>query len=229
MKKFSLIIAASAIATSANAVPTSFRLIDIEYFNAYSPTQTSIVHAGDILDLEIQFYGIELTPGQASGDVPTGSLWFDSVATGNIILNDPGLGLNWSGKIATDFIKTTYGHPDALVTYDASCYTTGSFLVGLNDVCPGVFENGTFNAISEGSPDTPFYELSFASNAGDQGMYVLQFEGLEDSVALCANPDQFLGFREYCESNGYEYVPIPAAAWLFGSALLGLAGVKRKN
>lgn len=36
--------------------------------------------------------------------------------------------------------------------------------------------------------------------------------------------DVFLGIE-----NGVSEVPVPAAAWLFGSALLGLAGAKRKK
>ena len=35
--------------------------------------------------------------------------------------------------------------------------------------------------------------------------------------------------EEYCPTDTVNAVPIPAAVWLFGSALLGLLGVKRKS
>lgn len=46
---------------------------------------------------------------------------------------------------------------------------------------------------------------------------------------------QTSGFEEWWLMDDFTYdinssaVPIPAAAWLFGSALIGLAGIKRKN
>lgn len=36
-------------------------------------------------------------------------------------------------------------------------------------------------------------------------------------------------FRGFVETVDVQVVPVPAAAWLFGSALVGLVGVKRKN
>jgi hypothetical protein len=38
------------------------------------------------------------------------------------------------------------------------------------------------------------------------------------------------GFQDHFFSSGsIKPVPVPAAAWLFGSALIGLAGIKRKK
>lgn len=36
-------------------------------------------------------------------------------------------------------------------------------------------------------------------------------------------------YRAYSDGNGVSEVPLPAAAWLLGSALLGFAGFKRKS
>ena len=46
-----------------------------------------------------------------------------------------------------------------------------------------------------------------------------------DNFSLSASVQSRIGTALYRTSN----VPVPAAAWLFGSALIGLAGIKRKK
>jgi hypothetical protein len=74
-----------------------------------------------------------------------------------------------------------------------------------------------------------FPELVFASGDLDK------FNLVSDSLGFNSS---FLGFDDW-NYGGYLYgewgsltlteVPVPAAAWLFGSALLGLAGIKRRK
>ncbi len=48
-------------------------------------------------------------------------------------------------------------------------------------------------------------------------------------VLLGVNNDSVMGFDNVTVLNGTAAVPVPAAAWLFGSALAGLVAVRRKK
>ena len=49
----------------------------------------------------------------------------------------------------------------------------------------------------------------------------------EQDPAAAANP--VVEFFKQTEISGLTAVPVPAAAWLFGSGLIGLAGVARRR
>jgi hypothetical protein len=48
-------------------------------------------------------------------------------------------------------------------------------------------------------------------------------------VLLGLNTDSVMGYDNVTALNGTAAVPVPAAAWLFGSALAGLVAVRRKK
>jgi hypothetical protein len=85
-------------------------------------------------------------------------------------------------------------------------------------------------------------EISGDGSFHDYGLdIILKFAGLSPTQSVSI--DETTSFYECC-GNGFKSqpfqsggsispvlseVPVPAAAWLFGSALLGLAGIKRKR
>lgn len=85
---------------------------------------------------------------------------------------------------------------------------------------------------------TGYYGISFKfdsalTNAG--GTVQLLTSGGTDGEGICKNPDclpegaagvtAFRGFS----GGSVSAVPVPAAVWLFGSALIGLVGIRRKK
>jgi len=84
---------------------------------------------------------------------------------------------------------------------------------------------------------------SALTNAGGERFLVQAPEAPPTSLNLLDNPSQVLGCSAGIDNCGYplgvyftptgsvvaSVVPIPAAAWLFGSALVGLGWLKRKQ
>lgn len=202
MKKLSLLLAASAIATSANAA-TIFTLVEVEYENVFSSEPASVAKGNALLDLTLRLYDSELSPGQQSGEVPFAGPVIETVGVGDIELYDPNYAFDWQGKLAftgfeSDYTTSTNGQS---LTFDSTCTATGTFLLGGG--CPFGLETGThlYNASPYSLSDDRL-RIRLPSGYGDDGQLSLIFEVSE--------------------------VPVPAAAWLFGSALLSLASIKRR-
>lgn len=66
------------------------------------------------------------------------------------------------------------------------------------------------------------YNLTVAGSGTD-----IKFTCLADNAVYCEPPDQWSVWE--IASVTLSQVPLPAAAWLFGSALLGLGALKRKK
>lgn len=97
----------------------------------------------------------------------------------------------------------------------------------------GVFNMDTwankakFSAAGEPSSSLNFYALTTTSTNSVAAASITQFQGAPSQVAtwevnVGTNTLSFNGVQP-------EIVPIPAAAWLLGSALLGLVGVGRRQ
>ena len=95
----------------------------------------------------------------------------------------------------------------------------------------GVFgpEGDQFRYISIVFDTIDFFE-SGAGGPGSNGVFdsgnVCLRGSLEPPVGNCFAEDTLIEFAEF---RAVSQVPIPAAAWLFGSALLGLGALKRKK
>ncbi len=76
------------------------------------------------------------------------------------------------------------------------------------------------NVDDSGSPVEFWNDFLFYPNLGD-GVSVINVDGvIKESVS---------GYEVWLMSGTISSVPLPAAAWLFGSALLGLGALKRKK
>ena len=105
--------------------------------------------------------------------------------------------------------------------YDTSGTATGC-LVSPPNYCltnTSPFSNlqsDTYLSATEYTPDTPFpYEWSW------------NFSMLNGFQSSSIKPNEYYAWAVY--SDDISTVPVPAAAWLFGSGLLGLIGVTRKR
>jgi hypothetical protein len=120
------------------------------------------------------------------------------------------------GPVTSGLIDTDTG----IITIDFSANFIGSNVIlgsGLN------FDyTGTGTGVQETS--------DFASGVWDANTGFFSVTWITEKEGLCAG--QYNGCRNEAYATGYaevSQVPIPAAAWLFGSALLGLAGIKRRK
>ena len=127
-------------------------------------------------------------------------------------------------------IKTTSGNGDIsafrLGGFDGFALDADWRIDGLGDVAPTVarylsVENGTINFLFTNEVGYPDESMFFYLDTD-----ALHYDMSGGVDMLCADSD--------CVSPAYQTfapssVPVPAAAWLFGSALLGLVGVSRKK
>lgn len=152
-----------------------------------------------------------------TGDVTGGGVFYDSVSVAD------GWGSNYGSGV--DFWTLTVGDNTSL-----SVAVSGTFDYGISiyegvveSDFTGAFDNnedysymGGYAAFVDGTPDLfgPFNSLETLLDAGT---YTIAVGGVAG----------FAGPLDY--SLSVQAVPVPAAAWLFGSALLGLVGVRRKR
>jgi hypothetical protein len=94
--------------------------------------------------------------------------------------------------------------------------------------------NGIWDALIDESLDAGFYLLALAQSGHNEAY----FEILEGAFSFGSGENDFGGLSSRWAitfenvdsvSVGASPVPVPAAVWLFGSALMGLFGVKRKS
>lgn len=112
--------------------------------------------------------------------------------------------------------------------------------VGLSDVFSAVISNTS--ATQTIYNDYSTVDASIAGLNLSAGTYWLTFNGVDglwgsstvigDSLIQTLNGDQIIranAASSFLLTGSVSAVPIPAAAWLFGSALLGLGVIKRKK
>jgi hypothetical protein len=119
-------------------------------------------------------------------------------------------GLNISESLSTGLFDTTRGNKN-VPQY------------GKVDIC---FQGGTGSCAGGGGGGT---------GLGDTGQFdiALNFDSAFDALTLTdfvIRYQSIAGVNAGTSGTGFgREVPLPATAWLFGSALLGLAGIKRKK
>jgi hypothetical protein len=80
--------------------------------------------------------------------------------------------------------------------------------------------------IAESQWDNTTY---YAPSGGYEGRYVHSINGFQSFVAPTDMPGAFSTNGFSVQSLTVSYVPVPAAVWLFGSALAGLGWMRRKQ
>lgn len=153
--------------------------------------------------------------------------------------------------VSVDFAATIGGRvdldiPNRVLTisggsysYDAATRTLTATGIDFLESSPGAVcsDGGTYYCEAVPGPSTPSHGSLTLTFAAD----LLSFNGVanvyqkiemlaEDLSAACVAE----GGTNFCANNtltfsGVAEVPVPAAAWLFGSAVLGLAGLKRRQ
>ncbi|ARN75742.1 VPLPA-CTERM sorting domain-containing protein [Oceanicoccus sagamiensis] len=143
--------------------------------------------------------------GDATGtfDTETGDLQWDGITDYFITANNFNyLTLGYSAILPAD---------DVFRSANRSCSSIDP------NICPSI----TYNVFVEGS--TPADELDIWEVSIDQtGNGSIIYSDTYD-------PNDGLGSRTDAFTYTVSSVPVPAAAWLFGSAILGLVGVKRQH
>ncbi len=109
----------------------------------------------------------------------------------------------------------------------ATCTATriGSWCEGLDDYLSSLFGNDFLNtAVNPADPNGYKQQLAFIPVDGWTGQWTLQvYWPFDDPLQYFPLP---MNVTLHSQAPA---VPVPAAAWLFGSGLLGLAGVARRR
>jgi len=123
-----------------------------------------------------------------------------------------GWGVTWNGIPA---INMGGGSQDCGTASDGICATTDPDTGDVTDIA-GVFDNGTGIA-----------NVTCAVDCAAGDTYTLDYT----AIVPQADPSNFGGVTFVLHLTGTvaSAVPVPAAVWLFGSGLLGLAGVARRR
>jgi hypothetical protein len=137
-----------------------------------------------------------------------------------LVFDDGGTG---SGTFTYDADTNTYSNIDILTT--AGTESDGAPYMSVIDFAPN---DSDFLAVMvyplEGSHSL---ELSFATSLTNGGG-IITIDGLGES--LCGQECMYPALRLRDISSGQiSAVPVPAAAWLLGSALAGLGWMRRKQ
>jgi len=115
---------------------------------------------------------------------------------------------------------------------DFSCSVVGNDSNGLG--CTGSEMGYLFNVLgisaASSGPFSGLQSATYWSNTsfGSNSAYTFDFGSGEQSINGAQSPWRNM-WAVQTGDVGASAVPIPAAAWLFGSALIGLVGVKRRN
>ena len=117
-----------------------------------------------------------------------------------------------------EFIFNTSG-PDTfnfLSSYSLAAGNSQDFLFGTFSPLNGGANPGVYDFF------TATFNISFDGTGTDD-------DGVEHTIYASATLGNTCGFNDPSCNFSRTVVPIPAAAWLFGSALLGLGAMKRKK
>ncbi|WP_279247035.1 VPLPA-CTERM sorting domain-containing protein [Candidatus Litorirhabdus singularis] len=160
--------------------------------------------------------------------------------------NSPGLGPGATGAVSGTVTYNTNSPPLTFHDFAAASSTPGLFYDPVNFTNPpalgGLYDTGIQ---LEGGSNVALFNSANLGNFVDETVLVLVF----DDFGFSPLGGEVLGLEFICRSAECEdfeitesiqrwgildyqvtsYVPIPAAAWLFGSALLGLGVIKRKR
>jgi hypothetical protein len=175
----------------------------------------------DVLDIT-WLTDANLSGGNANWDSQL--LWIDSLNTANHLGFD-----DW--RLAS--MSVTAGVPDAgfQITIDScttgvACPTNELGHMYYFNMGGALFDDKTGNQTVDGVLLTDVQaDYWSGTEFGPNNAWVFGFDKGEQS-----DNQKILGFSGWAVRSGdVSAVPVPAAAWLFGSALIGLVGFKRKK
>jgi hypothetical protein len=159
-------------------------------------------------------------PSFAGGDIDD---FFFNVASGFEVI---------SVNLAIDSVSVSGSDPLPAVSFSSDFYIIeqGGATVVDGQFGPELYNNGFFG----GPVSLPLVALnSTGLSLGNTSNYYFLGNRLGTSYSSSTNPGSaILATFDYTlslEVSAVSQVPIPAAAWLFGSALLGLGAMKRKK
>jgi len=152
-------------------------------------------------------WAFKANTGMQYSSTPTNVLTDDG--NGNVTLDFSGWGVTWSG---IPVINMGGGIQDCGTDSDGLCVTPAPASIDIG----GVFDNGTGVAV-----------VTCAVDCAEGDTYTLDYT----AIVPQGDPSNFGGilFQLHLEGTVASAVPVPAAVWLFGSGLLGLAGVARRR
>ncbi len=174
--------------------------------------------SGTLGTIEISYSG-EVFRGSVTNVTP--NIWNpETTYVGGLVDTSPDtigdyIGLNGSTNTGTITFSSTVTNPVIAIWSLGSPSTGASF---------------TFDAIpvlQVGGPNSSYGGSSIVVNgntvSGNEGNGVVLFEGNYSSLSWISTNENWYAFTVG------SAVPIPAAAWLFGSGLIGLIGVARRK
>lgn len=161
-----------------------------------------------------------------------------------------------SATLIGDTVVAEYYYPNQGTVFSSDSFVVGA---GVEASCPGTSgicdtliepytldfgantirfdQTGTNNAYqSTAFNGWVFTDLDFGAGIGDVSLSFSGLPGLSDSDLTFTSDSITLNLANVGNVGDPNYweltiteVPIPAAAWLFGSAVIGLVGMKRKQ
>lgn len=219
-KKISLCIFAftNCIALSTNA---SVVINEIDYDQPGTDTAEFIeLYNTSHTALSLEHYTIDLINGSNSSSYRTIDLsGFDISANGFfVVCSNTSLVANCDYSFTSTNGWFQNGAPDAVALYD------GASLID------SVSYEGSLAPYTEGDPliikdnNTDIISLSRIINGIDSN------NNIDDFQLSCITPGSvnIAGMGD-CSSISVSAVPVPAAAWLFGSGIIGLIGLARRS
>ena len=169
-----------------------------------------------------------------SADIDTAKgAWLDNAATPQGWLHDLDIGL-FKSDVSTDVKLSIHG-----VNFSGTNFGFTVF-EGMSSIQTGYVHHGSWNANQNGTSTPPglgFTAADIVASTDTSGLTPLNL----NEIIFSAQAGQVYtivlgGWRDgtwYDTNDGYvlnvQAVPLPAAAWMFGSGLLGMLGFMRKK
>lgn len=180
----------------------------------------TISNAAVVATFDVSQSGLVTDP-QAAGTI---------TGTGTATLDDSGI-FTMESSSTTDLL--IYGSVQGVATLDASTIVNGSLSGSSFSVTSGTqtvtacTEGVNGGLICGGAPVGD--ELPFAFDQNPLVFDLSAVGAITELTTNAADPGNASTYSFTVTSIVAPEVPVPAAAWLFGSALLGLAGVGRRR
>jgi hypothetical protein len=229
MKKTLLSAAVLAAAVSSNA-SAALQYVDIQVISTASGFGAANFSTSD-------------GDGGAAGN-QTGA----AQTSANVIWDDVANTISWAGSINTDLVAGGFGYTftNGVINLNTGAFTSGFTCTDLADpeafggsTCGGWIYNTTAYGEFEDLDEDGEWDTTSVAPAADMSLFQFTLMNTEAGAGafIRAENTAYADGSEYAQDyvfvfkkgDGIAAVPVPAAAWLFGSALVGLAGIGRKR
>ena len=143
----------------------------------------------------------------------------------------PGSGFE-NGRVSGEYVAWQSGGIQSAITLSGGgvfdfngAYFTSAWNTGLNITVDGLFNNSViYSSISSFNTDGPtWFNLNFS------GIDTLLISASGGVSAGLGGGGEFWVMDNFTYNEAISSVPVPAAAWLFGSGLIGLVGIARRK